>query len=326
MGMEAVLSQTILITGANGFVGRALCKRMAADGWQVHGSIRSAKHAASLPAAVKTVQINSIDGNTDWSGAVGGIDTIVHLAARVHVMRDNEADSLAAFRRINVAGTARLARHAAEAGVRRFIYLSSVKVNGEESATAYTENDAPEPLDSYGKSKWEAEQVLRDVSASSEMEVIILRPPLVYGPGVKANFLQLMRIVSHGVPLPLASVHNMRSMIYLENLVDAIMTCTNHHKAAGQTFLVSDGEDVSTAELIRRLAAALDKKSRLLSFPPMMIRLAGRLSGKSEEVERLLGSLTVDTTKIRHELGWKPPYTMDEGLKETAEWFRGQRA
>jgi nucleoside-diphosphate-sugar epimerase len=314
--------KNVLITGANGFVGRALCDKMVADGLLVRGTIRSTSHAVSLLAPVSTVLIDSVDGNTDWSASLKGVDTVVHLAARAHVMQEYEVDSLAAFRRINVAGTERLARQAATAGVKRFIYLSSVKVNGEESSSAYTENVPPSPRDPYGKSKWEAEQVLLEISASTGIEVVIIRPPLVYGPAVKANFLQLMKIVNRGIPLPFASLKNRRSMIYLENLVNAIMICAIHPKAAGAIFLVSDNEDISTPELIRRIAAKLGKTPRLLPCPPMMLRLAGKLSGRSAEAERLLGSLTVDTIKIRRELGWKPPYSMEQGLKNTVEWFK----
>ena len=313
---------TILITGVNGFVGRALCKVMLAKGWQVRGTIRSAKDMASLLSGVEAVEIQSIGTDTDWASALTGVDTIVHLAARVHVMRDTSTDSLAAFHEVNVKGTERLARTAAASGVKRFIFLSSIKVSGEGRKPPYTEHDSPAPQDFYGVSKWEAEQVLQKIAAETGLEVVILRPPLVYGPGVKANFLSLFKIVDRGIPLPLDRINNRRSFIYLENLVDAIVTCVNHPKAAGQTYLASDGEDVSTPELIRRVADALGRPARLFPVPPSLMRLAGKLFGKSEAVDRLLGSLVVDSSKIRRELGWKPPYTMEQGLKETAEWFK----
>lgn len=316
----------ILVTGANGFVGKALCKRMVSKGWHVWGTVRSAEQAASLPAGVEVVQIKSIGADTNWSVALSGVDAVVHLAARVHVMNDTATDPLSAFRKVNVAGTEHLARMAAINGVKRFVYVSSVKVNGEGCEKPFAEHDIPAPEDPYGVSKWEAEHVLRKITEDTGLEVVILRPPLVYGPEVKANFLSLLKIVDRGIPLPLASINNHRSLIYLGNFVDAITTCINHPKAAGQTYLVSDGEDVSTSELIRRVAATLGRPARLFPFPPSLMRFTGKLFGKSDAVERLVGSLTIDSSKIRRELGWKPPYTMEQGLKETAEWFKEKHA
>ena len=316
--------EKILVTGSTGFVGKALCKRMVSNGWHVRGTVRSAEQAdmSNLPAGVDVVPIKSIGANTDWSDALSGVDVVVHLAARVHVMNDTSSYPLSAFRQVNVAGTERLARMAAINRVKRFVYISSVKVNGEETLIPYNEQNTAAPADPYGISKWEAEQVLHKVAEESGMEVVILRPPLVYGPGVKANFLSLFKIVDRGIPLPLAGINNHRSLIYLGNLVDAITVCINHPNAAGQTYLVSDGRDVSTPELIRRVAAALGRHARLLPFPPSLMRFAGKLFGKSDAVERLVGSLTIDSSKIRRELGWKPPYTMAQGLKETVEWFK----
>ncbi len=313
---------TVFTTGANGFVGRALCEKMLTKGWQVRGTVRSARGKVIIPAGVEAVQIQSIGPNTDWSKALADVDTVVHLAARVHVMNDTAVDPLAAFREVNVAGTERLARMAAANGVKRFVFLSSVKVNGEGRNSPYAEHDVPAPQDFYGVSKWEAEQVLNKILEETGLEIVIIRLPLVYGPGVKANFLRMVDVVNRGFPLPLASINNRRSLIYLGNLVDAIAACVTHPKAAGQTYLVSDGEDVSTPELIRRVADALGKTARLFPFPPALMKIAGRLTGKSDAVDRLLGSLVVDSSKIRRELGWKPPYTMEEGLKETGEWFK----
>ena len=316
----------MLVTGATGFVGRPLCSKLLAKARQVRGTVWLDDSAVSLPAGVDTIPISSIGPDTDWSEALVGIDTVVHLAARVHVMDETAEEPLAAYRRVNVAGTERLARMAAANGVKRLVFLSSVKVHGEETSARYTEEDHPAPLDPYGVSKREAEDILGKIAAETSLEVVIIRPPLVYGPGVKANFYRLMSIVERGLPLPLASINNARSLIYLGNLIDAIVTCATHPLAAGQTFLVGDGEDVSTPELIRRLATALGHPARLLPFPPALMRLAGRMVGKSAAVDRLLGSLTVDSGKIRRELNWSPPYTMAEGLGETAEWYLKQKA
>jgi len=309
------------ITGANGFVGRMLCTQMMAQGWQVRGAIRSIDKADSLPSGVIGICIGSGASNTDWSKALDGVNTIVHLAARVHMMKDSIADPLAAFRHVNVDYTERLARMAATAGVHRFVFISSVKVNGEESPVPYTEQNIPSPQDAYAVSKWEAEQALQKVAGETGLEVVILRPPLVYGPGVKANFFQLFEVVHRRIPLPLLNVVNRRSFIYLDNLVDAIIKVINHPKARGQTYLVSDGDDVSSPELIRRVAAALGQQARLIPFPIFLIRLMGTLAGKSSSVSRLLGSLAVDGLKIRQELGWTPPHSMAHGLKETADWY-----
>ena len=238
------------------------------------------------------------------------------------IMTPTISDPLSAYCLVNTAGTEKLARSAASLGVRRFIFMSTVKVNGEGRETPYTEGYTPAPVDPYGISKWEAEKKLKEIACETGMEVVVLRSPLVYGSGVKANFLRLLEVVARGIPLPLASIDNRRSLIYLGNLVDAIITCINHPKAARQTYLVSDGEDVSTQELIRRVADALGRQARLFPFPPSFMKLAGSIIGKSDAVERLLGSLVVDSSKIRRELGWMPPYTMEEGLEETAEWFK----
>jgi nucleoside-diphosphate-sugar epimerase len=241
-------------------------------------------------------------------------------------MQDLSHDPLDAYRSVNVKGTARLAQQAVRAGVRRLIYMSSVKVNGEESPMAYSENDRPSPQDAYAISKWEAEQLLQQLAADTGLEVVIIRPPLVYGPGVRANFMQLISIVNRRIPLPLAGVNNRRSLIYIENLVDAIISCVSRPEAVGQTYLVSDGTDVSSPELIRRIAEALGKKAILLPCPINAMRWISKLIGKSVEVERLLGSLTVDPSKIQRQLGWHAPYSMDQGLRKTAEWFLNKSA
>ena len=309
--------KNILITGPNGFIGRALCKRILADGYRVRGAVRTESQMAAVPSGVEGALVGDIGPETDWSEALGGIDGIVHLAARVHVMRESSADPLAAFRQVNVAGTERLARQAAEAGVKRLVYISSVKVNGEGRSDPYTETDRPDPYDPYAVSKWGAEQVLRDVAAYTGLEVVILRPPLVYGPGVKGNFLRLQRLIATGLQLPLASIKNQRSIIYVGNLVDAIITCLVHPKAAGETFLVSDGQDISTPELIRLMTEAMGRRARIFPFPPGMLKAIGNIICRSAEVERVVGSLCVDSGKIRAMLGWKPLFTVEEGMKRS---------
>lgn len=314
----------VFITGATGFIGNALCRRMLQEGWQVRGAVRTVSDQERLPTGIEAVPIGSIGPDTIWAPSLAGMDIVVHLAARTHVTREIGQEPLQAYRSINVEGTERLARSAASVGVKRFIYLSSVKVNGEGKEGPYTELDATAPEGAYGISKGEAEQVLQRIAEETGLEIVILRPPLVYGPGVKANFLRLMQIVDWRIPLPFSNIHNSRSMIYLDNLVDAIMKCCIRREAAGSTYLVSDGEDVSTPELIRRIAASLDRKAYLFPMPEGVMRCAGKLTGRISAVDRLLGSLTVNTAKIQNELSWVPPSTMEQGLKITAEWFRKQ--
>ncbi|RII00606.1 NAD-dependent epimerase/dehydratase family protein [candidate division NPL-UPA2 bacterium Unc8] len=315
----------ILITGANGFIGKALCEGMLVDGYQVRGAVRSAAQMTALPSGVEGAMVGDISPETDWSGALAGIESIVHLAARAHVMNETSGVPLAVYRQVNVAGTERLAQQAAVAGVKRLVFLSSVKVHGEETNVPYSEENHLAPQDPYGVSKLEAEKILRKVAEETGLEVVILRPPLVYGPGVKANFLRLLSIVERGIPLPFASVNNRRSMVCLGNLVDAIITCISHPLAAGETFLVSDGQDVSTPDLIKMIACAMGKKPRLFSLHPSILKALCKIAGKTEELEKLTGSLLVDSSKIRRELGWQPPYTMAEGLAVTAEWYKKSR-
>ncbi|MDH4099968.1 MAG: SDR family oxidoreductase [Nitrospirota bacterium] len=312
----------ILVTGATGFIGRALCERALTEGWQVYGTVRSLRQAALLPAEVVPVQMDLTEVECDWSSILENIDVVVHLAARVHIMHDTADNPMAEFHRVNVRGTAYLAQIAAQARVKRFIFLSSIKVNGEGREKPYTEKDYAAPQDFYGVSKWEAEQALRKIESESELEVVILRPPLVYGPGIKANLLRLFQLVDKGIPLPLAGIDNQRSLIYLGNLVDGILTCINNPLAAGNTYMISDCDDVSTPELIRRISTLLGRGEQLFPFPSTLLQLAGTLLGKSDEFKRLIGSLSVDTSVIRKELNWKPPYTMREGLRATAEWFK----
>lgn len=313
---------TTLVTGANGFVGSALCARLRRDGVFVRGAVRS---LSSQPEDVDTVAIGSLSSVTDWTAALGNVEQVVHLAARVHVMNDKSSDPLAEFRRVNIEGTAALARQAAVAGVRRFVFLSSVKVNGEftEAGHPFSADDAPAPEDSYGVSKYKAEQLLRQIAAETGMEVVIIRPPLVYGPGVRANFESMMRWLARGVPLPLAAVtENRRSLVSLDNLVDLIVKCLSHPAAANETFLVSDGEDLSAAQLLKRMGAAMGKPARLFYMPPTLLRLGATVFNKLGIYQRLCGSLQLDIAKTRQLLGWTPPVSVDEGLRRAAEGFR----
>lgn len=305
-----------LVTGANGFVGGSLCSELALRRYAVCAALRSNKMACDV---AEQAIVGAINGETDWSNALLAVDVVIHLAARVHVMQDDASDPLAEFRRVNVAGTENLARQAAANGVKRFVYVSSIKVNGEQTVAApFSETDAASPQDPYGISKWEAEQALHRVAAETGLEVVIVRPPLVYGNGVKGNFAQMLKVLAMGMPLPLASVKNLRSLVYVENLADALILCATHPAAAGNTYLVGDGEDISTPDMLRLLGDAMGHPARLFACPMPLLRLAGRLSGRSDQIDRLLGSLRVDSGKIRRELGWVPPHTVQQGLRLTA--------
>lgn len=273
-------------------------------------------HSPELYPTAERVIVGDLGSEQDWRAAVSGVDAVVHLAARVHVMRDVVSDPLTEFRRINVGGTERLARQAAAAGVRRFLFLSSIKVNGESGT--FSESDSAAPMDPYGVSKHEAEQSLARVAAVSGMAVVIIRPPLVYGPGVKANFRALIRAVERGVPLPFGAIDNRRSLVGLDNLIDFIVTCLEHPAAANETFLVSDGEDVSTADLVRRLARAMGRPARLIPVPSGIMLLLAEALNKGDVAQRLLGSLQLNTSKARAVLGWTAPISVDEGLRRAA--------
>lgn len=311
----------VLVTGATGFVGRALCPALIAAGWRVSASSRNPRSLEDVHG-VDIRPTFGLGAGADWSGALAGNEAVVHLAARVHVMNDPSTDPLAEHRRTNTEGTRALAVEAAEAGVRRFVFLSTVKVLGETSGEgAFQDDTLPAPRDPYAISKLEAEQALAEVAAATGMEVVILRPPLVYGPGVKGNFLSLLRLAARGWPLPLAGIRNRRSLVYVDNLADAIVRCLSHPRAAGRRFLVRDGEDLSTAELYRAVAAALGRPARLFPVPGALFRSLARIAGRGEAAGRLLDSLAVDDRQIRSELGWSPPSTLDHGIAETAAWF-----
>ncbi len=318
----------ILITGANGFVGKALCKALQPD-YSIRKAMRNAEtgtgksHQDSSPN-IETVFVGDIKPETCWSAALADVDVVIHLAARVHVMHDHVADPLAEFQKVNLHGTVNLATQAASAGVKRFVYVSSIKVNGEHtpSGRAFKESDSVQPQDPYAISKWEAEQELQTIARNAGIEVVIVRPPLVYGPGVKANFARLLNLVDRGIPLPLGSVRNSRSLVYVGNLADALIACAVHPAAAGQTYLVSDSEDVSTPQLIRAVTTALNRTCRVFPVPIALMRGTAKLIGKSAAVDRLTQSLVIDSAKIRNQLGWQPPYSMAQGLQATAEWYR----
>lgn len=308
----------VLVTGASGLVGGALVRTLARDsGLSVAGASRAACGPGEL------LRSPELDAGADWSGLVRGQDVVVHCAARVHVMRHG-ADDAVAFRAANVDGTAALARQAAEAGVRRFVFLSTVKVLGERSppGSPLRADDPPAPADAYARSKLEAERTLAEIARASGMELVIVRPPLVYGPGVRANFLSMLRWVDRGVPLPFGAVNNRRSYVALDNLVDLLRVCLRHPEAAGQTFLVSDGEDLSTSELLRRVARALGVGTRLVPVPQGWLEGMARLVGRHEFARRLCGSLQVDDTATRTRLGWAPVIGVEEGLARVACWYR----
>ena len=271
--------------------------------------------------------IPRIDGKTDWSQALAGVDNVVHLAARVHVMRDDSDDPLRDFREVNTEGTANLAEQAASAGVRRFVYMSSIKVNGESTdGTAFSESDVPNPDDPYAVSKWEAEQRLLEVAARTDLEVVIIRPPLVYGSGVKGNILRLLRWVQLGIPLPFANVENRRSLIGLDNLVDFVLCCLDHPNAPGETFLVSDGRDLSTAELVCGLAQGMGKQSRLVPIPKRLVHRLLKMAGKEALWRRLWGDLQVDASKARELLDWRAPTSIEQGLAQVGAWYGDSQA
>jgi nucleoside-diphosphate-sugar epimerase len=314
-----------LVTGASGFIGRAVVGRLAEDGRSVRAASR---RTIGAPAASADV-VHGIDlaADFDWDPIVAGCDAIVHCAARVHVLNDSATDPLSEFRKVNVAGTLALARTAARAGVRRFVFLSSVKVNGERTAPGrpFTVGDRPAPEDPYGISKHEAEVALRDLSATNGMEIVCVRPALVYGPGVKANFLAMMRAVARGLPLPFGAITNKRSLVGLDNLVDLISICLEHPAAANKTFLVSDGEDLSTTELLRRTGVAIGRPARLIPVPERVLRLGATILRKPDLARRLLGSLQIDITATQDQLGWRPRFSVDEELRATADWFLSGR-
>lgn len=310
----------VLLTGATGFVGRGVLVRLCQEEEvQIRVALRG--NAAQFPDGVEVAQIDGLSVAQSWAQALRGVDAVIHCAARVHVMDEQAADPLAEFRAVNVEATRHLAQEAAAAGVKRFVFVSSIKVNGEETEPGrpFTADAIPQPQDPYGQSKLEAEQALFAVAEETGLEVVVVRPPLVYGPGVKANFASLMGALRRRLPLPFGAIDNRRSLVARDNLVDLLLLCARHPAAAGQVFLVSDGEDLSTAQLCRGLSRALGVRPRLLPVPAGVLRLLGQMTGRSLQVQRLLGSLQVDISATRSRLGWEPPVRVEQGLKETAQ-------
>lgn len=318
------MSHVLAVTGANGFVGRALCAEAVKRGMAVRGITRL---PCNLSPGVENVAVGNVDGDTQWERALVGCDVVVHLAARVHIMHDKSRDPLAEFRRVNTQGTIRLAQSAVEAGVRRLVNVSSIGVNGRSTRDdrEFTDQDVPDPHNPYSLSKWEAEQALKPVALAGAIEVVTVRPPLIYGPGVGGNYLRLLGAVYRGIPLPLGVTRNSRDLLFVGNLADFLIVCASHPAASGNTYLVSDGTPVSTHTLLRGLARALGVKARLFPVHPFLLQALGNLTGYSAECERLLSSLLVDNSKVCRELGWYPPFTLRDGLQATADWYRAER-
>ena len=313
MGQHTRGGTMILVTGATGFVGKALLDLLDREGISYRPVSRTARK--------NYVQVTNIDADTDWSQALAGVETVIHLAARVHVMKESTADPLVAFRTMNVDATINLASQAAALGVKRFVFISSIKVNGEATKPGhpFTAEDIPAPVDAYGQSKLEAEQALFQLGNKTGMEIVVVRPPLVYGPCVKANFAALIRWAGSRVPFPFGAARNARSLVYVENLVDLIVLCVHHPAAANEVFCVSDDEDLSTAELFRRLSTLQGGRSRIVAVPVRLLTIVFGLIGKAAEADRLLGSLQVDIAKTRSRLSWAPTISCDEGLRRTVE-------
>jgi nucleoside-diphosphate-sugar epimerase len=304
-----------LVTGANGFIGRSLCRALLDAGHAVRGSMRSGRH---VQEGVEPFLVATLSGATDWAPALSDIDVVIHLAARVHIVRERALNPLAEFRKVNVEGTLRLARQAAASGVKRFVFLSTVGVNGNRTApdSCFRESDHPEPHNDYSLSKYEAEEMLLRMAAMGDMEIVIVRPPLVYGYGAPGNLASLIRWIKRRIPLPLDISSNRRSFVSVQNLVDFVCLCSVHPAAGGEIFLINDGQDLSTKELVIELASAAGGKARLVYVPLPLLRMLARLAGRSEQLERLCGDLRVDGAKARYLLGWSPPISVKAGLHQ----------
>jgi nucleoside-diphosphate-sugar epimerase len=309
-GIQPLSAQRILVTGASGFVGIGLLPELMKKGYLVRAAVRR-----NL-GVCEEIHVGDIGRDTIWDEALDEVDIVIHLAGRAHVLNESLKDPLPLYREVNTEGTRRLADAAAAARVRRFIFVSSIKVNGESTADQpYTADDDPAPEDAYGISKWEAEKALWEVAGQSGMEVCVIRPPLIYGPGVKGNLRRLIRLVKSGLPIPLGAVQNLRSLVSVYNLHDLIIRCVEHPAASGRTFLISDGEDLSISDLLRKLSREMDCSLRLLPVPPTLLKLALTLLGRKRDFERLCGSLQVDITAAKTILDWQPPVHVDDGVR-----------
>ncbi|MBB5371096.1 MULTISPECIES: NAD-dependent epimerase/dehydratase family protein [unclassified Janthinobacterium] len=314
--------QKILVTGANGFVGKMVCAELLARGFEVIAAVRKVPADADVNSAgLRFVGVGNVDADTDWDTALAGCSGVIHLAARAHILNDDVADPLAAFRATNVAGTLQLARSAARAGVARFVFVSSVGVNGNQNQRPFTENDTPLPAEPYAVSKLEAELALQADAANCAMELVIVRPPLVYGPGCPGNFLRLLKVLSSRIPMPFGAMRNKRSFIGIWNLADFLATCLVHEKAAGQVFLISDLEDVTLPDLLRGLARGMGSSAALFSVPPSWLAKLAGMAGRSATFDKLGGALTIDASRARTVLGWTPPVSLAEGLQRTGRWY-----
>mgnify|MGYP001320361996 CR=1 FL=1 len=314
----------ILITGASGFLGKSLlAEHTKISSYAIHSTTRD----AALADEQSVFFISNIGKDTEWANSLADVDVVIHCAARAHVMNDGSVDPLTEYRKVNVAGTLNLARQAAEAGVKRFIFISSVKVNGESTTNrkAYSEDDLPQPEDAYGISKKEAEDGLQEIAKNTGMELVIIRPPLVYGAGVKANFLNLLKLSAKNIPLPFARVNNKRSMVYVGNLVDFIICCVEHPAAANQTFLIADDAPVSLAGLLKQMRTSLGLPVRLLPVPVAAFKVLGKVTGKQAVVDRLVGDLALNTQKAKMLLGWEAPYSFEQGIQITVEDFLSRK-
>jgi nucleoside-diphosphate-sugar epimerase len=315
-------SRRILVTGASGFIGRALCVALRGQGHYVRGAVRKTASPRSGDN-LDTVVVGNIGPDTRWDRALENIDTVVHLAARAHVLKESSRDPMSEFSRVNTQGTEQLARAAAAMGVKRFLYMSTIGVNGSHTETKpFTEADEPRPMDAYALSKWRAEQAVWDVARRDDLGVTVIRPPLVYGPGNPGNFFRLLKLLDSGWPIPLGGIRNSRSMIYVDNLVDMVATCIRRPAATGNVFVVSDGEDISTPNLIVHMSKALGKSPRMFALPKKVLRGLAALVGRTGEIEKLSASLIIDISKVQAVLDWKPPVRLEQGLWSTVDWYR----
>jgi len=316
----------VLVTGATGFIGRELCRDLLDCEYKVTAAVRRIKNDADIPATIEQREVGKIGPRTRWNTILDGVTTIIHLVSEAELPSAPSQSLLDRYRIVNVEGTRSLEIAAAARDVQRIIFMSTIKVNGEITLTdvPFSENHPPQPQNAYAQSKWEAEQLLLSACRSSSVGLTVLRPPIVYGPHGSGNFLALMRLVDRGWPLPLASIQNKRSLIYVKNLTSAVIACLKAPQAAGKTYLVSDGTDVSTPEWIRTIASASGKRARLFPFPPKLLNLGGSLMGKSDISRRLTASLQIDSSQIRNELSWHPPFTLTEAFEATVRWYHSQ--